>query len=151
MKSKSASNTMKTQLRITRPNNNNHLNDAAGFRGFLLGNIDARQRCSPASQSVFYVWRKHLRHIAPQGIGAVFVIAMENHNFTQPPTQTNPRAGSCGNPAAPFKNSLITPGQSERGAGFLRHGLISTQAQAFHPSEPNYVWAEAGSDFGGSH
>ena len=29
MKSKSASNTMKTQLRITRPNNNNH--NAAGL------------------------------------------------------------------------------------------------------------------------
>ena len=63
MESKSASNTMKTQLRITRPNNNNHLNDAAGFRGFLLGNIRRKQRCSPASQPVFYVWRKHLRHI----------------------------------------------------------------------------------------
>jgi len=39
MKSKSASNTMKTQFCITRPNDNNHLNDAAGLRRFLFGNV----------------------------------------------------------------------------------------------------------------
>ena len=51
------------------------------------------------------------------------MIAMENHNFTQPPTQTNPQQ-ILGNPAAPFMNSLITPGNPNCGAGFLRHGLF---------------------------
>ena len=41
----------------------------------------------------------------------VFVIAMENHNFTQPPSDTSP-AQILGNPAAPYVNSLITPGNT---------------------------------------
>jgi hypothetical protein len=63
IKSKSALNTMKTQLRITRPNNNNHLNDATGFRGFLLGNILRKAALLASVATVFYVGRKHLRNI----------------------------------------------------------------------------------------
>jgi len=36
----------------------------------------------------------------------VFVIAMENHNWTQPSSQTNPQQ-IFQNPAAPFINSLV--------------------------------------------
>src|SRR5579863_9426630 len=36
----------------------------------------------------------------------VFVIAMENHNWTQPSTQTSPHQ-IFQNPAAPFINSLV--------------------------------------------
>ena len=36
----------------------------------------------------------------------VFVIAMENHNWTQPGTQTSPQQIFL-NPAAPFINSLV--------------------------------------------
>jgi hypothetical protein len=79
-------------------------------------------------------------------VGSIFVIAMENHNFTQPPSQTSPQQ-IFGNPAAPFVNSLITPGnpnaaQVSYATAYHNAGL------GVHPSEPNYVWAEAGSDFG---
>ena len=39
----------------------------------------------------------------------VFVISMENHNWTQPASQSNPQQ-IFGNPAAPYINSLVTPG-----------------------------------------
>jgi hypothetical protein len=81
-----------------------------------------------------------------QTIGKVFVIAMENHNFTQPATVTHPQQ-IFGNPAAPYINSLVTPGN--------KNSKHSSYAVAYynaghgvHPSEPNYVWAEAGTDFG---
>ena len=137
---------MKTQLRITRPNNNNHLNDAAGFRGFLLRNI----RCKAAllasvATGVLCVAQLSPAH-PPQGIGTVFVIAMENHNFTQPPTQTNPQQ-ILGNPAAPYMNSLITPGNPN--AAQVSYATAYFNAgTGVHPSEPSYVWAEAGSDLG---
>jgi hypothetical protein len=79
-------------------------------------------------------------------VGDIFVIAMENHNFTQPPTQTSPQQ-ILGNPAAPYLNSLLTPGnpnaaQVSYAVNYLNSGT------GVHPSEPNYVWDEAGSDFG---
>jgi hypothetical protein len=81
-----------------------------------------------------------------QQIGDVFVIAMENHNFTQPSTQTSPQP-ILGNPAAPYLNSLITPGNSN--AAQVSYATAYDNAgTGVHPSEPNYVWAEAGSDFG---
>jgi len=82
----------------------------------------------------------------PQGIGTVFVIAMENHNFTQPPTQINPQP-ILGNPAAPFMNSLITPGNTNAAQVSYATSYFNS-GTGVHPSEPNYVWAEAGSDFG---
>src|SRR5205085_3302317 len=76
----------------------------------------------------------------------IFVIAMENHNFTQPVPANNPQQ-ILGNPAAPYLNSLITPGNSN--AAQVSYALNYLNAgQNVHPSEPNYVWAEAGSDFG---
>ena len=75
----------------------------------------------------------------------VFVIAMENHNWTQP-AGTSPQQIFM-NPAAPFINSLVngTSGISDQVSYATKylaamHGL--------HPSEPNYVWAEAGQAFG---
>src|SRR5579862_3575160 len=41
-----------------------------------------------------------------QGVKKVFVIAMENHNWTQPSTQTSPQQ-LFQNIAAPFINSLV--------------------------------------------
>ena len=138
---------MKTQLRITRPNNNNHLNDAGRFRGFLLGNIRRRTALlASVATGVLCVAQPSPADHQPQGIGTVFVIAMENHNFTQPPTQTNPQQ-ILGNPAAPYMNSIITPSnpnatQVSYATAYFNSGT------GVHPSEPNYVWAEAGSDFG---
>ena len=79
-------------------------------------------------------------------IQTVFVIAMENHNWTQPGTQTSP-GQIFGNPAAPFINSLVTPGnpnaaQTSYASNYLNSGV------GVHPSEPNYIWAEAGSNLG---
>jgi len=79
-------------------------------------------------------------------VGDIFVIALENHNFTQP-NPTNGTQQILGNPAAPYINSLITPGNSN--AVQVSYALNYFNAgMNVHPSEPNYVWAEAGSDFG---
>ena len=81
-----------------------------------------------------------------QQIGDIFVIAMENHNFTQPTNQTSPQQ-IFGNPAAPYMNSLVTPGNPN--AAQVSYATAYFNAgKNVHPSEPNYVWAEAGSDFG---
>ncbi len=76
----------------------------------------------------------------------VFVIAMENHNWTQPGTQTNPQQ-LFQNAAAPFLNSLVngTSGISDQVA--YAKGYVNA-ATGDHPSEPNYLWAEAGTNFG---
>jgi phosphatidylinositol-3-phosphatase len=75
----------------------------------------------------------------------VFVIAMENHNWTQPTPSSSPEQIFM-NPAAPFINSLVngTSGISDQVAYANNY-----QAAMFglHPSEPNYVWAEAGQAF----
>lgn len=78
--------------------------------------------------------------------GAVFVIAFENHNFVQP-TGPAPIQGIRGNPAAPFLNALVTPGnpnaaQTSYAAAYYNAG------KGVHPSEANYIWAEAGSNLG---
>ena len=101
---------------------------------------------------------------AAQDIKKVFVIAMENHNWTQPANQF---AGGIQqiykNPNAPFINSLVNGTASAKINGSLVH--ISEQvayAAAYHnvlatpggnnphihPSEPSYIWAEAGANFG---
>jgi hypothetical protein len=137
---------MKTQLHMNSPSNNNHLNNAAVFRSFLLGRVRRRTALLAGVAAGVLLAAQTSSAQPPQAIGAVFVIAMENHNFTQPPTQTNPQQ-ILGNPAAPFMNSLITPGN-------LNAAQVSYATAKFnsgtgvHPSEPNYVWAEAGTDFG---
>src|SRR5262245_32100101 len=75
----------------------------------------------------------------------VFVIAMENHNWTQPNPLSSPQQIFM-NPAAPFINSLVngTSGISDQVAyatNYVNAGI------GVHPSEPNYVWAEAGQAF----
>jgi hypothetical protein len=79
-------------------------------------------------------------------VGSVFVIAMENHNFTQP-NPTNSPQQILGNVAAPYLNSLITPGNSNAVQVSFATAYFNS-GNGVHPSEPNYVWAEAGSDFG---
>lgn len=79
------------------------------------------------------------------GIKHVFVIAIENINWTQPADFTlAPQI--LGNEAAPFINSLVTRGNSN--AAQVSHASnylnVIANGQSLHPSEPNYVWAEAG-------
>jgi hypothetical protein len=78
--------------------------------------------------------------------GEIFVIAMENHNFTQPNPTSSPQQ-IFGNPAAPYLNSLITSGNPN--AAHVSYALnYYNTGTGVHPSEPNYVWNEAGTDFG---
>ena len=99
-----------------------------------------------------------------QQIKTVFVIAMENHNWTQPANQfTGSIQQIYQNPNAPFINSLV------KGTAFAMingslvnisehvsyatayHNVLATSNgsnPSIHPSEPNYLWAEAGTNFG---
>ena len=91
-----------------------------------------------------------------QEIKTVFVIAMENHNWTQPANQfTGGIQQIFQNQNAPFINSLIkgtAPGISDQVAyAAAYHNVLATESgnnPHIHPSEPNYIWAEAGTNFG---
>jgi phosphatidylinositol-3-phosphatase len=79
-------------------------------------------------------------------VKTVFVIAMENHNWTQPSTQTSPHQ-IFQNPAAPFINSLVN-GTSDISDQVAYASAYINAGAGIHPSEPNYIWAEAGTNFG---
>src|SRR6266550_9147124 len=97
-------------------------------------------------------------------IKTVFVIAMENHNWTQPANQfTGGIQQIFQNPNAPFINSLVSGNAfavingkvvriSEQVSFATNyHSVLATPAgnnPHIHPSEPNYLWAEAGTNFG---
>ena len=97
-------------------------------------------------------------------VKTIFVIAMENHNWTQPANQfTGGIQQIYQNPAAPFINSLVNgtasaiidgkavniSAQTAYAAAY--HSVLATpngNNPHIHPSEPNYLWAEAGTNFG---
>ena len=97
-------------------------------------------------------------------IQTVFVISMENQNWTQPANQfTGGQQQVFQNPAAHFLNSLTggtatavidgTPTNisSQTAYASAKHNVLSTPTGAnpsIHPSEPNYIWSEAGSNLG---
>lgn len=80
-------------------------------------------------------------------VGDVFYIDMENHNLTQPASVTSPQQLQ-NNPAAPYLNSLMTPGNPNAAqtsyASNYYNALYNNPTVSIHPSEPNYVWQEAG-------
>ncbi|MDZ8055142.1 MAG: alkaline phosphatase family protein [Aulosira sp. ZfuVER01] len=84
----------------------------------------------------------------------IFIIDMENHNFTQPISDTKAPNQIFNNPAAPYQNSLITPGNPNAAHvsyATAYHNVLATPSgnnPSIHPSEPNYIWQEAGSNFG---
>src|ERR1051325_2987703 len=86
----------------------------------------------------------------------VIVNAMENHNWEQPANKfTGGIQQVYQNPAAPFINSLVdgtAAGTSEDVAyASAYHNVLATASgnnDHIHPSEPNYLWAEAGTNFG---
>lgn len=96
-------------------------------------------------------------------IKTVFVIAFENHNWTQPANQfSGPIQQIFQNPNAPFINSLVngTAVAALNGsqvnisrqvayAANYRNVLATSGGDNphIHPSEPNYIWAEAGFNF----
>jgi hypothetical protein len=80
-----------------------------------------------------------------QNIKTVFVIAMENHNFTQPNPTSSPQQ-ILSNSAAPYMNSLVTAANTNSlQVSYATHYYNS--GVSVHPSEPNYVWQEAATDF----
>jgi hypothetical protein len=89
-------------------------------------------------------------------VKTVFVVAMENHNWTQPANQfTDGIQQVYQNPNAPYINSLVAgtaTGVSDQVAyASAYHNVLATESGAnphIHPSEPNYIWAEAGTNFG---
>src|SRR5258708_14313259 len=99
-----------------------------------------------------------------QEIKTVFVVAMENHNWTQPPNQfTGGIQRVYQNPNAPFINSRVNGTATAVINGSIVNisdqvayatAYINVLATAsgnnphIHPSEPNYIWAEAGTNFG---
>src|SRR5262249_37883525 len=98
-----------------------------------------------------------------QEIKTVFVIAMENENWTQPANQfTGGQQQIYQNPNAPFINSLVNGsafavvnGSTTHLSGQVAyatayHHVLATPSgnnPHIHPSEPNYIWAEAGTNF----
>ncbi len=93
----------------------------------------------------------------------VFVIAMENHNWTQPATIAGQIQPIFQNPNAPFINSLVNGTavawingrqvniSQHTAYAASYHNVLATQSgnnPHIHPSEPNYLWAEAGTNFG---
>ena len=96
-------------------------------------------------------------------IKTVFVIAMENHDWTQPAQVPGGIQQIYQNPNAPFINSLvngtaraIVNGQvvnisQQTAYAAAYHNVLATPSgnnPHIHPSEPNYLWAEAGTNFG---
>jgi len=104
------------------------------------------------------------RNASAQQIKTVFVVAMENHNWTQPTNQfTGGIQQIFQNPNAPFINSLV----GGTAFGIINGSWVRISDQVayatnyrsvlatpngnnphIHPSEPNYIWAEAGTNFG---
>jgi hypothetical protein len=89
---------------------------------------------------------------------------MENHNWTQPAHQFNGKIQQIfQNPNAPFINSLVngtatavingSAVQISKQVAYATayHNVLATPSgnnPSIHPSEPNYIWSEAGTNFG---
>src|SRR4051812_29574306 len=110
--------------------------------------------------------------VRAESVKSVFVIAMENHNWTQPVSDTSAPHQIFNNADAPFINSIVNP--------YFNGGALNPQATLYgsvapisintdvsyatayhnvlatpsgnnphiHPSEPSYIWSEAGTNFG---
>ena len=102
-------------------------------------------------------------HVFADSIQTVFVITMENHNWTQPAQVPGGIQQIYGNPNAPFVNGLVngaasavingvnTNISSQTAYASNYHNVLATPSgnnPSIHPSEPNYIWAEAGTNFG---
>ncbi len=99
----------------------------------------------------------------PARVRTVFVIAMENTNWTQPGGDvTGALQQIADNPAAPFLNGLVRGTlttavrgrtlSSQTAYATAYHQVMATPsgagAPSIHPSEPNYIWSEAGTNLG---
>ncbi|HVB34949.1 MAG TPA: alkaline phosphatase family protein [Patescibacteria group bacterium] len=102
-------------------------------------------------------------NVGPSRIRHVFVIALENHNWTQPATVPGWFQAIYKNQHAPFINSLVNGTarafidgrvvdiSKQVAYATAYHNVLATPSGSnphIHPSEPNYLWAEAGTNFG---
>ena len=98
-----------------------------------------------------------------QQVQNVFVISMENTNWTQTQNQfTGNQQQILNNPAAPWLNSLISGTltdtvngrtiSSQTAYASAYHNVLATPtgvgAPSIHPSEPSYLWSEGGTNYG---
>ncbi len=98
-----------------------------------------------------------------ESVKTVFVIAMENHDWTQPAQIAGKITQIYQNPNAPFINGLVngTAAAIINGSAVniseqvsyatAYHNVLATASGSnphIHPSEPNYLWQEAGTNFG---
>jgi phosphatidylinositol-3-phosphatase len=97
---------------------------SSGFRGDIGG--EQYRALETAALTPLDVSRTER---AGHSIQTVFLIVMENHNWSQ----------IKGSPSAPYINGTLLPMGAH--AEHYRPGGI-------HPSEPNYVWLEAGDNLG---
>jgi hypothetical protein len=87
-------------------------------------------------------------------VKTVFVIALENHNWTQPAADTRAPEQIFANPHAPFINSLVdgtSPLSRQVAYASAYHNCLSTPTghnPHIHPSLLSYLWSEAGTNFG---
>ena len=101
------------------------------------------------------VWISDFSSAWANNVKTVFVIAMENHNWTQPANQfTGGIQQIFQKPAAPHINSLVNGTSSisdQVSYATAYHNVLATSTgnnPHIHPSEPNYLWSEAGANFG---
>jgi hypothetical protein len=104
-------------------------------------------------------------------VGTVFVIAMENHNWTQPASDTSAPHQIYNSTNAPFINSIVNSAfnggalnpqatlygsatpisiNSQVSYATAYHNVLATASGSnphIHPSEPSYIWTEAGTNF----
>lgn len=112
----------------------------AGLGGASAGDIDtAGGEVSANSHAAALATLRQIK--------TVFIIPLENHDFTQRNPQGPPQQ-LRGNPACPYFNSLVTPGNPHSAQTAYATHYFSVNITGSHPSEPNYVWSEAGTDFG---
>jgi hypothetical protein len=88
-----------------------------------------------AERSATQTLTVHQDGLASHHIKTVFVILMENHNWTG-----DGNLNIKGNPAAPYINKTLVPMASHTERFYNPPGI--------HPSLPNYLWLEAGTNFG---
>src|SRR6266581_10073 len=73
----------------------------------------------------------------PSGIKNVFMIVMENQDWSSIKGNT---------PSAPYINSLLTRSDASYASNYHNVAPPETANGHLHPSEPNYIWLEAGTN-----
>ena len=121
----------------------------------LLARMASGVACAVASTSLLAcLCSTAFAQNANKKIGAVFYIELENHNWTQPASDTSAPNQIFGSVAAPYINSLVDPAnKNSKDVSYATayHHVLSTPTgnnPSIHPSEPNYLWQEAGTNFG---